>query len=257
MIFPFNIGLKLYSTDVTLIQDALRLEKNTFNFIELYIIPGSYEKTINAWKSLDIPYVIHAPHSLHSVNLAQEEKWQSNLRHFNEARRFADKLVSKTIIVHGGNNGYISETIRQIRLLSEPRIALENKPKVGLQNELCIGWCPTEFYEVFNTGVLDSMVLDFAHAAYAANSLKVDEMELIRGFMAFNPKVFHLSDGDASSERDIHLNLGKGSLNLVEILPFVPQNGLLTIETPRDGNKGLKDFFNDVHFLRKLLVKQI
>ena len=247
-----KIGLKLYSTDTALIQDASRLGKGFFDFIELYIIPSSYEKTINIWKSFDIPYVIHAPHSLHRVNLAQEDKWESNLKHFVETRRFADELGSETIIVHGGNNGSISETIRQIKLLNERRIALENKPKIGLQNELCIGWSPPEFYEVFNAGVLDGMVLDFRHAACAAYSLKVKEMEIIKSFMVFNPKLFHLSDGDVLSEKDIHLNLGKGNLNLAEFLSMVPHDGLLTVETPRDPSKGLDDFVNDVIFLRKI-----
>ncbi|MFB3883666.1 MAG: sugar phosphate isomerase/epimerase family protein [Thermodesulfobacteriota bacterium] len=256
MIFRFNIGLKLYSTDVALIQDAVELQNGLVDFIELYVIPGSHEKTIDAWKSFDIPYVIHAPHSLHGVNLAQEDKWQSNLEHFNETRQFADELGSDTIIVHGGNNGSLSEAIRQIRLLNEPRIALENKPKIGLQNELCIGWLPVEFRRATESGVLTNIVLDFAHAACAAHSLKVNEMEIIRSFMAFNPKVFHLSDGDALSEKDVHLNLGKGSLNLTEFLSVVPDGGLLTVETPRDDGKGLEDFSDDVHFLRNHFAKQ-
>ena len=256
MIFQFDIGLKLYSTDTALIQEAIRFRKSIFNFIELYVIPGSYRKTIDSWRSINIPYVIHAPHSLHGVNLAQKVKWETNFKHFNEARLFADELGAETIIIHGGNNGFLSETIRQIRLLNEPRIALENKPQVGLQNELCIGWSPDEFRRAVGSGVLKKTVLDFTHAACAAHSLKVKEMEIIRDFMGFNPKVFHLSDGDASSEKDVHLNLGKGSLNLVEFLSVVPQNGLLTVETPRGEGKGLEDFFNDVHCLRNLLAKQ-
>jgi deoxyribonuclease-4 len=256
MIASLNIGLKLYSTDTTLIQDTSRLEKGFFDFIELYIIPGSYERTIDIWKSFDIPYVIHAPHSLHGVNLAQEDKWESNLKHFNETRRFADKLASKTIIVHGGNNGSIFETIRQIILLNERRIALENKPKIGLQNELCIGWSPDEFSQAMGSGVLCKTVLDFTHAACAARSLKIKEMDIIKRFMVFDPKVFHLSDGDILSETDTHLNLGKGDLDLAEFLSVVPQNGLVTIETPRAEDKGLGDFIDDICFLRHLLSKQ-
>ena len=249
MVFRFKIGLKLYSTDVTLISHSLKLKEEFFDFVELYVIPGSYKKTIDAWKAFDIPYVIHAPHSLNGVNFAQEDKWETNLQHFNETRLFADELGSDTIIVHGGNNGSFSEAIRQIRLLNEPRIALENKPKIGLQNELCVGWSPEEFRQAARSGALYNMALDFTHAACAAHSLKVKEMEMIRGFMAFNPKVFHLSDGDASSEKDIHLNLGKGSMKLAEFISVIPNEGCVTIETPRDPSRGLKDFVEDIHYL--------
>jgi len=116
----FNIGLKLHSINVALIPDALRLKKNgVFDYIELYIIPYSYKKTIDVWKGLDIPYVIHAPHSFHGVNLAQADKWETNLQRFNEARQFANDLGSDIIIVHGGNNGSFEETVRQIRLFNE------------------------------------------------------------------------------------------------------------------------------------------
>jgi deoxyribonuclease-4 len=253
MVFHFKIGLKLYSTDVALIPQALKLKGDVFNFIEIYIIPGSYENTINAWKAINIPYVIHAPHSFHGVNLAQEDKWETNLRHFNETRLFADELGADNIIVHGGNNGSFSETIRQIRLLNEPRIALENKPKLGLFGEECVGWSPSEFRQAVEKGVIFRTVLDFVHASCAARSLEIEATTLINEFLGFNPRVFHLSDGDAQSQKDTHLNLGKGNLNLKGFLSFVPEGSLLTIEAPRDPSHGLSDFAEDVFFLRKIL----
>ena len=252
----FKVGLKLYSTDVALIPDALKHQDRFFNFIELYIVPGSFAKTIEAWRDLDVPYVIHAPHSLHGVNLAQPEKWEANLKHFNEARLFADDLSADIIIVHGGNNGPFEETVRQMRLLNEKRTVLENKPKLGLCNEVCIGCSPLEFQQMAEAGVLYGTALDFTHAAYAAHSLGIKEMEVIKGFMVFNPKVFHLSDGDASSEKDVHLNLGKGNLNLAEFVSMIPYGALVTIETPRNELGGLKDIFDDVHFLQHLLSQQ-
>ncbi|MBN1930472.1 MAG: sugar phosphate isomerase/epimerase [Desulfobacterales bacterium] len=253
MVFRFKIGLKFYSTDVAFIPQALKLKGNVFNFIELYIIPGSYENTINAWKAIDIPYVIHAPHSSHGVNLAQEDKWKTNLKHFNETRLFADELGADNIIVHGGNNGSFSETLRQIKLLNEPRIALENKPKLGLLGEECVGWSPSEFRQALETGVISRTVLDFVHATCAARSLEIEGITLIKEFLAFNPRVFHLSDGDTQSQKDVHLNFGKGNLNLRGFLSFVPEGSLLTIEAPRDPSHGLNDFAEDVFFLRKVL----
>src|SRR3989304_365347 len=101
-----KIGLKLFSTDVALISDARELKaKGFFDFVELYVIPGSHGNTIENWKSLDVPYVIHAPHSYHGINFAQADKWETNSKNIYEAQRFADSLCSDIIIVHGGNNG--------------------------------------------------------------------------------------------------------------------------------------------------------
>ncbi len=251
--FPFNVGLKLYTTNVSLIQDTLRLkDEGYFDYIELYIIPDSYAETIKSWKKINVPYVIHLAHSFHGVNLAQPEKWETNLIYFNEARQFADDLESDVIIVHGGNNGTIDETIRQIGLFNESRIALENKPKVGVFNEICVGWSPEEFHRALKAGILSGTVLDFVHAVCAANSADIDKMKIIGALAPFHPRVYHLSDGDALSEKDVHLNLGKGSLDLSAFLSVIPERGFVTIETPRDPDKGLKDFVDDIHFLRTL-----
>ena len=252
--FHFNIGLKLHSTNVALIPDALRLKKEGFfDYIELYIIPDTYEETIDAWKNLDVPYVIHAPHSFHGVNLAQADKWEINLKHFNETRQFADDLGSDIIIVHGGNNGSFDETLRQIELLKEQRIVLENKPKKGLYGEICVGWSPKEFHTAFHDGILNGTALDFVHANCASNSMGIDVMELVSEFMIFKPKIFHLSDGEHSSEEDTHYNFGKGNLNLHQFVSVVPKEGLLTIETPLDQSRRLKDFIHDVRYLHSIV----
>lgn len=254
MNFHLKIGLKLHSTNIELIPDALTLKKEGFfDYVELYIIPGSYEKTINHWEGLHVPFVIHAPHSYHGINLAQSGKWETNLKNFNEARLFADDLYSSIIILHSGNNGFIDETIRQIKLLNESRIILENKPKIGINDEMCIGWSPFEFHRFADAGVLyDGMALDFGHAVYAARSLGVDAIEIVNEFMTFNPKIFHLSDGNSFSEKDIHLNFGAGDFRIKEFLSVIPDNGFLTIETPCIQSRYLNNFIDDVSFLRNI-----
>jgi deoxyribonuclease-4 len=106
MAFKLKIGLKLYSTDTDLIPDSITLlEKTLFDYIELYVIPGSFETTISKWTRIKCPYIIHAPHSYHGINFAQAAKWELNMMNFNVAQSFANKLGSETIIIHGGNNG--------------------------------------------------------------------------------------------------------------------------------------------------------
>lgn len=253
MDFPFRIGLKLYSTNIDQIREAAALKNKYFNFVELYIVPDSYEETIGSWKRFDVQYVIHAPHFFHGVNLAQIEKRATNLAAYAETRRFADDLHSEIIIAHGGNNGSFDETIRQIRSIDDKRIILENKPRLGLNNEICVGSSPAEFGKIFAERIINGIALDFGHACCAARSMKVDVIDLIREFMRFNPKIYHLSDSDSSSEQDKHFNFGKGNLNLLQFISSVPVDGLITIEAPREQSSGFNDFIDDVKYLKRLL----
>ena len=253
-----RLGLKLYSTNTDLIPDAIRiLEENICHYIELYIIPDTYETTVAHWQNCHIPFVIHAPHSVHGINFAVYSQWEKNRERFMDAQRFANKLNAEIIIVHAGHSGSINETIRQIALLNDGRICLENKPKVGLNNENCMGWSPDEFRKVADAGLLNAgTVLDFGHAVCAAISSGKDPMEFIREFLVFKPRVFHLSDGDAASERDTHLNIGDGNFNVTDFLSVVPENGHLTLETPRDHQNGINDFVKDICRIRELFLNR-
>ncbi len=246
-----RIGLKLFTTNNAQIPLAKQLyAKGYFDFIELYVIPNTYAGTIHAWKQLDIPIVIHAPHSIHGFNLAQREKWYSNNDTFQEVRMAADSLSATIIIVHGGNNGSLDETIRQLKLLHDSRIILENKPLIGIHGETCVGCTPTDMNKVAEAGVLHGIALDFGHALCTANALEIDVFRLIEGLAAFTPKIYHLSDGNAGSKTDTHYNLGKGDFLIAKFLSFVPTKALLTLETPRDTTMGFNQFVDDVQYLR-------
>jgi len=251
---PFKIGLKLYSTDTPLISEAMALwKKEMYGYIELYIIPGTYHNTINQWRSSGIPFIIHAPHSFHGMNLAVRSLQDSNFERFVETQKFANELNADGIIIHGGHSGSIHETIRQARRLSDSRLLLENKPKVGINDEACIGYSPEDFLLASSSGVFRGFVLDFGHANCAALSMRRETMNLVLGFLAFKPKIFHLSDGDARSEKDAHFNLGKGDLLLEKFLEVIPKNVRVTLEVPRSPVSGLVDFTQDVRFLQKLI----
>jgi deoxyribonuclease IV len=248
-----RIGLKLFTTNNAQIPLARELyAKGCFDFIELYVIPNTYAGTIHDWKQIDIPVVIHAPHSIHGFNLAQSEKGASNNEMFQEVQMVADSLSATIIIVHGGNNGSLEETIRQLRLLNDRRIILENKPLIGIHGETCVGCTPAEMNKVEEAGVLNGIALDFGHALCTANALEIDVFHLIEGLAAFTPKIYHLSDGNASSKTDTHYNLGKGDFLITRFLSLVPSNALLTLETPRDTTMGLHQFVDDVQYLRSI-----
>lgn len=245
-----NLGLKLFSTNTELIDKAKELwSRKVFSYIELYIIPASFQETIQSWKNCGIPFVIHAPHSFHGMNLARQEQAVSNRALFAEVQKFTDFLQGEIIIVHGGHTGIIDETIRQVRLFADQRIYLENKPKVGLHGEKCVGYSPAEFTIAAESGVFGGYVLDFGHAACAALSMKAETMELIEEFLRFGPEIFHISDGHNHLEKDSHLSLGKGSLDIAAFISLLPAKALLTLETPRRNRLVLDDFVKDVQFV--------
>lgn len=248
-----KIGLKLYSTDTALIPGAGELYGTHFDYVELYIVPGTHSSVTKTWERLPFPYVIHAPHSFHGVNLARQDFRESNRLHINEARRFADDLRAGTIIIHGGHSGPFRETLDQLLSLKDERFALENKPVRGLFDETCVGSSTAELALALETGAVKATVLDFVHAGCAALSYGMEPMALVRGFLAFDPRVFHLSDGDPLSEKDTHYNFGKGNLDIPGFVSVIPEEGLVTIEAPRDPGRGLESFIEDSKYLKSVI----
>ena len=105
-----QIGLKLFSTNRQYIKYAVELcNKKVYQYIELYTVPGSYGEYKDEWKNLSIPYVIHAPHTAHGLNLAKSENEKRNMELADEAKRYADYLEADIIIYHPGNDGHIEE----------------------------------------------------------------------------------------------------------------------------------------------------
>jgi len=95
------------------------------------------------------------------------------------------------------------------------------------------------------------LCLDFGHAVKAAVSLGLDYKEYVQGFMGLEPKVFHMSDGTFSEEKDEHLNIGEGEYDFRYLLQCINDNpfGFVTIETPRVNQKSLDE---DIQNLNKI-----
>lgn len=256
MALPFKTGLKLYSTNLSLIPEIRSLGEVPFDFIELYAMPETYGQTVDHWKGLEASFVIHAAHSHHGVNLARGDFEEGNRACLVEACRFADALGADIVVVHGGNNGTFEEALRQIALFGDGRITLENKPKVGVRGNLCVGYHPGEFRQALASGAVSAMALDIGHADCAARSLGVDSLEYMREFLALEPILFHLSDRETVSEKDVHLNFGKGDLDLEAVLDLIPAGARVTLETPRDPARGLEDFLEDIRTLEAMAAKR-
>ena len=256
-----KLGLKLWSINTDCYyEEARRLFcAGWFDYVELYVVPGTLE-TLSRWAKLDIPFAIHAPHFAHGFNLAKTNKEEHNFKIYDEVKIFADELHVDHIIFHGGIDGGIRETARQLKNLNEPRALIENKPFKALPNkmggEFCRGYNPEEIkYVKDETGC--GFCLDFGHAVCAANSLKTNPYNYIETFLPLAPEIFHLTDiEDITGEYDSHPHLGDGQLDIKRILNRLDDNSKITIETVKNSMENLEDFVGDVKWLTSLKQRQ-
>jgi len=254
-----QIGLKFWSINEDYIDESLKLyAEGYFNYIELYVVPRSYQKHIDLWRNLrekhHIPFIIHAPHFAHAFNLAKKEYFNSNVNIYQEVKRFADTLAVKFIIFHGGVDGDIEETARQLKSLDEPGALIENKPYKALPNNMganiCRGYNIEEIHYVLEQAKC-GFCLDIGHAICSANSQKKEIYAYVDEFMELKPLMFHLADSDdINSEFDSHAHLGRGNLDMARIVNKIPNNAMITIETNKNADMSLDDFREDVNSIR-------
>jgi deoxyribonuclease-4 len=245
-----KVGLKLWSSNHDFIPEAYRLfNDGVYDYIELYIVPNS-RGLLPLWKKMTIPFIVHAPHFGHDLNLADRNRADSNSKLMSETQTCADELDAPYIIAHPGVNGDIRETARQIGLLKDKRILVENKPFKGFGNVSCVGSKPEEIaYVMEQCGV--GSCLDVGHAICAANSHKADHVAFLTEFAALTPSVYHLADGDASSEFDSHEHLGHGNYDFEKLFLLLPKDATITIETEKSSKCDLRDFEQDIENFRK------
>ena len=244
-----KFGLKLWSINIDLIDQAVHLiDEKVFDYIELMVIPDSEIKPF----LIDVPYIIHIPHEKFGVNIGDPASKEYSLQKINESIIWADRLDAKHLILHAGH-GSMQHATDLLHEVSDSRILIENMPKVGLGGEAMIGYSPAQIEELIGDSDM-GLCLDFGHAVKAAVSLEVDYKEYVKGFMKLEPRVFHVSDGMLSGERDEHLGIGEGEYDFSYFLNHVKENPyqLITIETPRYDKELLQEDMQNVNRLKVL-----
>ncbi len=250
-----RFGLKLWSNNDHYVNEAVRLfDKGIYQYIELYLLPGTENKMVEMWKGLDIPYIVHAPHFLAGLNLAKREQKETNLRLLEETRRFADKLSAEHIIVHPGIGGDIEETASQIKEINESRFLIENKPHYAIIDDLiCNGSTPKEIEFILEETKI-GFCLDIGHAFCAERGLMKESMSFLYGFLNLKPEMYHLTDGVYESVYDRHDHIGTGNYDIATIVNLIPHGKRITVETIKDSVDNLSDFEEDIECLRKSYV---
>lgn len=259
-----KIGLKLWSNNDNYLPQAEKLrDEGLFDFIELYLVPGT-KKYLPRWKSLMVPYIIHAPHSFHGFNLADGSRKENNLRLYDEARYFADELGAPFVIIHPGVFGSGTErepkhesVKEQLKMLNDKRILVENKPYKAVDNlGICAGASPEEIRDYVNASGA-GFCLDVNHALKYAISRDKDYAEVVGDFMDIRPKVVHLCGLDDTAPEDKHLHLYESGIDLRDTLDILKGQEVeyYTVETPKNSENDLDDFRKDVICLKKLMEK--
>ena len=250
----FFLGLKLFSINVNYVRPALDLyDRGLFQYIELYAYPGSYSDMVQVWQDVSIPFRIHAPHYKDGLNFAKRECEKTNMILASEALKFADALEAETVIFHPGVNGKIAETARQIKVLGDRRIIIENKPYYGKgENLICNGSSPEDILHIMSeTGA--GFCLDLGHAICSANARDYNPIEYIERFVELKPSIYHLTDGDYTGLYDRHDHYGEGSYPMERLAGMVPGGSFITNEAVKNSPDNLDDFVRDIDILRGLL----
>lgn len=250
----YKFGLKLWSINDNYIPEAVRLyNKKYFDYIELYIVPKTFDKYASLWKEMNIPIEIHAPHSEHGMNLALNDYYDHNVELFAETKKFADYLGSNYIVTHLGISGTIEEATRQINKINDNRIVIENKPYDTMYKDGSIGrGHSVEEIQYVLEATGRHFCLDIEHCFCASNALGIDNFKYLSRFLQLNPLFFHLTDGKKGTTVDTHTNLGKGELDLKKILSYLPENSSITLETKKPSKDDLNEFANEIVYLRSL-----
>ena len=251
-----KIGLKLWNvnTDNYLKEAEKIYNQGGYDYIELYVLPGNLDK-LEKWKTLKVPFNLHAPHFEHGMNLSKAENYENNLKLYNEVKIYADELNVDYIVFHSGTDGEYKETARQLLKINDKRTVIENKPYRTLpfiKGDFYVGGKVEEIkYIMENAGC--RFCLDIGHAISSANCQEIEPYSYIEEFMKLNPYMYHLSDIEITSDMDQHLNYGLGTLDFERLFKIISKNPQITIETNKKSKENLDDFISDAKFSRKYI----
>lgn len=255
-----KLGLKLWSTNDYYIEPAKNLfSQGYYDYIELYAVPSSFDKYINLWKELDIPFILHGAHFKNGMDFSKKECFERNKILVDEAIKFSDELNSEYIVFHPGIEGCADETIRQIKIFNNGKFVIENKPFFGIPDnknisKICIGATYSEIKKILEE-TKTFFCLDIGHAIYSANAQKIDPIEFIKKLETLKPVMYHVSDGDSESIYDMHEKIGKGNFPIKKVISIL-EGGKYILYEAKKNDKILESEREDFASLKKIINKR-
>ena len=238
-----KLGLKIWSSDAAknwnlFLECVKSVREGKFDYIELFAVPGSFEavgkiieENVKGLKS-----VVHAAHISFGFDTGNPESFGKNQELFKDAQKFADILDAPLIVTHPGvgtEENHLEESIRQIKLLGDSRIAIENMPAACNNTGHALHGSTVAEMERLLKETGSKFCLDISHATCAINaSGNLDLYTELKKFAALKPSIFHLSDGNRFSTEDVHAHFGEGNYELKKILTeIIPQGSMISMET--------------------------
>lgn len=254
-----QLGLKVWSTNRSYVEPARVLyRQGAFDFCEMTLPDHGAVEDVTLWHGQPFPFVLHAPHAYCGLNLSIRSLEADNRVQMERLARVFDMLDPRLVIFHPGMDGSVDETIRQKRAFKEdfPRLferaVVENKPRVGFDGQTCVGSSPDEIRRIREaTGI--GFCFDIGHAICYATWARRPWTDVLEEFIAMEPQIYHLSDGNSEALTDSHENFGQGDFDLRRILHMIPDGAMLTIETRKNSPHDLDDFSKDSQFVKECI----
>lgn len=261
-----KFGVKLWSRDYAknpefARQSVAAVKDGYFDYIELFVPPATYDdfhtQIASEFKGLKV--IIHAPHSVFGLDTGNPEMFAQNQDKLKSAQQYADLLKAEIIILHAGFNAgeqYVTESARQFKAFNEPRLAVENLPYLCTSTGKYLhGTSPAEIKQIMETSGCQ-FCLDFSHAICAANSYKRDKITDLKAYQALNPVMYHMCDGEWTSDKDEHRHYGEGNYPLAELLNnYTNPDTFITMETGYGIPTAIQPWIDDITYLKSLLKK--
>lgn len=247
-----KFGIKLWSTDASLLPDALALiENGEFQYVELTLVPGT---DASPFAASGAQYVVHCASDRHGLNIGDPSRTTSNLELIAEAIRWADELGAVYIVVHPGW-GSLSAAVELLDQLPDHRYLIENMPKVGIGGEEMVGHTPEQIAVL--KGDRFGFCFDLNHALKAASALGTPTLDFLSGFVPLEPSLLHVADGRSANVLDEHLDIGEGDydFDLLSGIILDSRARMLTLETGRRPATGLGDDVRNLAALRELMAR--
>jgi deoxyribonuclease-4 len=236
-----KIGIKIWPDNA---EYAFEISEHV-DFIEIMAKRG---EDFSFLSDIDLPFVIHAEHNDFGVNFTDVTKLALSKESSGFALELADRLNARTIIFHPGlmdgtQNTKAEHAIEFLKSMKDNRIVLENvllREPIKNRNFECPFATPDGMAKIMaetNKG----MCLDFSHAQITSTQLGIDYIKTLEKFIEMRPRHFHACGGVEGDEKDMHIHLWEGNLNIAAFRHMLPKTAWVTLETPCDLEGQLRD----------------
>lgn len=254
-----RFGIKLWTINEDSFQACENLLKNqTFDYIELYIVPNRYNlDSLSRFSKYEV--ILHAPSFNHKFNIANK----NNIFHdaIKSIQKVSEIVNSTHTIFHPGvkvdktKQDYLEVVIDNIKEIQELgiEVIIENVPVLALDGTTKLVASSFEDFKLITekTGALKC--IDIAHTVASANFFKIDPMSYIKIFLELEPYMVHICDGDYNALTDKHLNINTGTFPLIDVLKLLPRDIYVSLETPKSDYLKLTDDIDNLNLLKNLL----